>query len=373
MAKIYKRGETWWARVSYRGKEYRRSLDTKAKGVAGERLLTFIGDVKAGKWGDKPRRKFDEAVNKFIDEHFPRIKPASRKRYRVSLMNLASHMVGMYLDEIGSAVLSDFEVARRASGVTDSTIRRDLVCLGVVFSCAEDWEWSDHNPVKPYLKKARQRGLVEGNPKDRFLSNAEERDLFTHVRNLIDKATHLRDAHGYRMQEAAFAFAIDTGLREEEMFTLVWSQIDMGKRQVRVLSTQAKNKRMREVPLLPRTLNLLSTLPRSKHSELVFWHADGRRYSQMYHPLRRRCAEAGIAPCSFHDLRRTCGIRLLRDHHLSMDRVSSWLGHSGIKVTEKVYAFIAVDDLHRAVENSHTNGHRPDLVDRRTYLKVVDS
>ncbi len=373
MAKIYKRGEVWWARVSYRGKEYRRSLDTPLKGIAGERLLTFVSDVKAGKWGEKPRRKFDEAVNKFIDEHFPRIKPASRRRYRVSLMNLASHMVGMYLDEIGSATLSDFEVARRAAGVTDSTIRRDLVCLGVVFSCAEDWEWTTENPVKPYLKKARKRGFVEGNPKDRFLSVEDERALFAHLHELASKATHPRDIHGYTMQEAAFAFAIDTGLRDEEMFTLTWSQIDMAKREVRVLKTQAKNKRMREVPLLPRTLNLLAKLPRSKHSDLVFWHRDGRRYSQMYVPLQRRCTEIGIEPCSFHDLRRTCGVRLLRDRNFAMERVSGWLGHSSVKVTEKVYSFLSVDELHRAVKNSHNSGHDVDTVDRRSYLKVVDS
>lgn len=373
MAKIYKRGEIWWGRVSYRGKEYRRSLDTPAKGVAGERLLTFIGEVKAGKWGDKPRRKFDEAVNKFIDEHFPRLKPASRKRYRVSLMNLAEHMIGKHLDEITSATLSDFEVARRAAGVTNSTIRRDLVCLGVMFSCAEDWEWSDKNPVKPYLKKARKRGLVEAEPKDRFLDDDEEVTLFEHLAGLLMKSKHKRDIHGYRMQEAAFAFAIDTGLRDEEMFTLRWPQVDLKAKQVRVMATQAKNGRMREVPLLPRTLRLLRELPRSEHSDLVFWHGDGRRYSQMYVPLRRRCAEVGIAPVSFHDLRRTCGVRLIRYHNFSMQKVSAWLGHSSIKVTEKVYAFLSVDELHEAVEISHKFRHNLENVDRRTRIKPVDT
>jgi hypothetical protein len=45
-------------------------------------------------------------------------------------------------------------------------------------------------------------------------------------------------------------------------------------------------------------------------------------------------------------------VRLLRDHHMSMDRVSLWLGHSGIAVTEKVYSFLSVDELHKAVAES---------------------
>lgn len=357
MAKPYKRGNIWWGRVTYRGKEYRASLETTSHRVANERLLTLISDIKAGKWKDGPRRKFDEAANKFIDEHFPRIKPNSRKRYRVSLMNLFDHMTGKYLDEIDSALLSNFEVARRSAGVTNSTIRRDLICLQVMFSCAEDWGWSDVNPARKYLKKARRRGLIESNPKDRFLSHSEEAALFSRLSELRANATHPRDKHGYQMQEAAFAFAIDTGLRDEEMLTLKWSAVDLINQQVRVSAEMAKSSRAREVPLVSRSLTLLRTLPRSKHSDLVFWHRDGRRYSQMYVPLKRRCDEAGIASLSFHDLRRTCGVRLLRDREFEIGTVANWLGHSDIRVTQKVYAFLSVDELHRAVKKSDKSWH----------------
>jgi integrase len=371
MAKIYKRGEIWWGRVSYRGKEYRRSLDTPLKGVAGERLLSFVADVKAGKWGDKPRRKFDEAVNRFIDEHFPRIKPTSAKRYRVSLMNLAEHLIGKYLDEIGSAALSDFEVARRAAGVTNSTIRRDLVCLALVYSLAEDWEWIEINPAKAYLRKARKRGLVESEPRDEFLPNADEEQLFDHLQKLRREATHPRDRHGYQMQEAAFAFAIDAGFRDGEIFSLRWPEIDLKRREARVVKSTAKNSRARSVPILKRSLKLLAALPRSRHTDLVFWHRDGRRYSQMYVPLQRRCEEAQITPVSFHALRRTCGMRRLRDDGMSIEEVSAWLGHSGVEVTQKVYAFLGVDQLHQAVERSHKSRHVLKIEDRRTSNKSL--
>lgn len=350
MAKIFKRGNTYYGRVTYRGREYRRSLETTVARVAQQRMVQFVSDVKDGKWGQAARRKFEEAVEKFIATHMPRLKLSSAKRYTVSLLNLHDHFTRKYLDEITSASMIAFETARRADGVTDSTIRRDLACLSAVFSCAQEHEWVKENPVTAYLKKAKRRGLTEGDPRNRFLSPDEEARLFGLIAEKRAKAKGNRDIHGWRMQEAAFAFTIDTGLRDEEVFGLEWKNLDLEARQVTVPARRAKSGHMRQVPLLARSVALLAALPRSKHSQIVFWHRRGQRYSQMYTPLRRLCEELDIEPCSFHDLRRTCGVRLLREHRMNMGEVSQWLGHSSILVTERVYAFLSIDELHRAVQ-----------------------
>lgn len=352
MAKIYKRGETWWGRVSYKGKDCRKSLETTSSRVAGERLLTFISDVKAGKWNDKQRRKFEDAANKFIDEHFARIKPTSAKRYRVSLMNLHDHLKVDFLDEIDAAALSDFEVARRKQKVTNSTIRRDLMCLSSLFSCAADWGWATDNPASSYLRKAKRRGLVEAEPRTRFLWHDEETSIFGHVADKRSTVKGNRDVHGWLMAEVALIVAIDTGLREEEQFSLEWPRVNLKAKELTITSKTAKSSRSRTVPLLDRTAAALATLPRSKHSQYVFWHGEGDRYRHMYRQLKRICQVLAIEDIEWHDLRRTCGVRLLRDHHFSMERVSLWLGHSGLRITEKVYAFLSVDDLHKAVADS---------------------
>ena len=54
----------------------------------------------------------------------------------------------------------------------------------------------------------------------------------------------------------------------------------------------------------------------------------------------------------WHDLRRTCGCRLLQDRKFAMEEVSKWLGHSSTKVTEQHYAFLHIDQLDEAVERS---------------------
>lgn len=360
MAKIFKRGKVYYGRVTYRGREFKKSLETTVARIARERLVRFVADVKDGKWGDPVKRTYDEAVDKFIETHLPRLKFNSAKRYTVSLLNLHDHFTRKSLGEITSVALVGFETARRTGGVSDGTIRRDLACLSAVFSCAQEHEWIAQNPVTAYLKRARKRGLTESDPRHRFLSLEEEARLFARIAEKRYAAKGNRDRHGWQMQEAAFAFTIDTGLRDEEVFNLEWKHVDLDARQVTVPARRAKSGHMRQVPLLQRSLDLLAALPRSRHSDLVFWCREGQRYSQMYVPLRRLCDGLKIERCSFQDLRRTCGCRLLREHRMKMAEVSQWLGHSSIRVTERVYAFLSVDELHRAVQATEARlAYRP--------------
>lgn len=355
---LYKRGETWWARISYRGKEHRQSLETTSERAARERLVKFVSDVREGRWGSTKRHTFDETANRFIDVHFQRIKSNSAKRYRVSLLNLLDKLDIKFIDEINASKLTDFESARRKDKVTTGTIRRDLACLSALLSYAVDWKWVGENAAAEYLAKGKRRGLVEAEPRHRYLSHAEEDALMEFAAERRKTARGHRDIHAYQMQEAAFAFAMDTGLRDEEQFTLTWPQVDLDQREVQVSSRVAKSSKMRRVPLFDRTIRLLSELPRHNSSKFVFWCRSGQRYSQMYVPLVRALAQIGVTGVEWHDLRRTCGVRLLRDHRFDMARVSLWLGHSSIAVTEKVYAFLEADDLHTAVSESPlVNGH----------------
>lgn len=80
-----------------------------------------------------------------------------------------------------------------------------------------------------------------------------------------------------------------------------------------------------------------------KLSEIVRRTGLSLRYWQ------RRAERAGVAEVDWHDLRRTCGCRLLQVYGLPMEKVSAWLGHSDVRVTQQRYAFLRVDDLRRAV------------------------
>jgi integrase len=348
MASIFKRGETYWGLFKREGKRFRKSLETTSKVVAQERLAQWLTEMKAAKWGEKPPRTFSETAERFAKEHFKDIAPQSARRYYTSLLALSDSFEGMCLHEITRSKLLEFERRRRDEGLSLSTVRRDLRCLSVMFSCASDWEWLEDgvNPVGAFLKKrSRRGGLKEADARTRYLFHREEDPL-------LEAALHHRDhfektGKAYPMLWAAIVFAIDTGLRDHEQLGLQWPQIDMERRQVTV---RGKGGKVRTVPLLTRTMEMLRAMPRHPSSEYVFWHDDGERYNRLYRPLQTACKRAGITDhVQWHDLRRTCGCRLLQDHKLSMSEVSRWLGHSSVKVTEKHYAFLSVEHLHAAV------------------------
>lgn len=341
----------WQGRFRRGGREYTWSLETEARRVAQERLDAKIDELRAQDWGERPDRTFAQAVDLFTAQHLPRLKQSTRTRYVHSLLVLADHLEGMTLDQIGNAELGLFEAARRAAGIKAPTIRRDLATLSVVYEVATMAEWTDRNPAKPYLRKAKTMGLRESPPRDRWLRHHEEAAIIKACSVLYDGRRQLsaRELHARGMLAAAIMFAIDTGLRDEEQLGLLWDHIDLAAEELVILSTRAKSGVARRVPLLPRTLEVLRRLPRHPESRYVFHSINGQRFSELYHALQKVAAIAGVEHVTWHDLRRTCGCRLLQDRGLTMERVSKWLGHSSIKTTERVYAFLSIDDLHRAV------------------------
>lgn len=338
---LRKRGNVWWFRITKGGVDYEGSLETGNLGLAKERLERERQKLTASRFGEKPRRTFDEAALRFAREHFKTLRPKSRKRYAVSLQALADHLHGTFLDEIGSARLGDFERARLAAGVTSSTVRRDLACLSSLYSRAEEWEWVSSNPVKPYKRGRAKAGLKEAAARTRYLSEAEEAAV---LEAMPAKAS------------TAAAFAIDTGLRKEEQFSLELTDIDFAANQIRVRPEIAKNGQERFVPMLERARAIAIRLAGERVGRVpLFVTEDGNRYSPesptMYEALQKGCRRAGVARVSWHDLRRTCGCRLFQVHGLSLEKVSAWLGHGDVRITQQRYAFLKIVQLHEAIKN----------------------
>lgn len=342
---IIKRNGVFYVKKTVNGKLFKRSLETSDYGVAKARRDKILAELEATKWGESPRRSFNDAVIRFGTDHYKHLKPRSAARYTTSINSLFGVFDGKLLDEISSALLSDFERRRLDEDEVDaSTVRRDLACLSSIFSRAEEWEWSRHNPVKPFLRSRAKAGLIENPPRERYLSHDEESAILTHAPpGMI----------------FPIIFAIDTGLRKEEQQSLEWRDVDLKTREITVRKEVAKNGKRRVVPIQERCLPYLKAAWAKRHAEspYVFTAATETRYTQnsnyFWEALQKACKRAKIAEhAEWHDLRRTCGCRLLQDRKLSMLEVSQWLGHSSIKVTERTYAFLAKDALHEALRLS---------------------
>lgn len=331
--------------------------------MAEKRLKTWLEDLDRVAWGEKPRRSFDDLAVAFIDKHLPRLKPKSAERYIVSIQALTDTFEGVPLDKITSSKLSEFEDARRRQGwripenmigkkrprpLQPSTIRRDLNCLSSMFGFAIEIEWTEVNPVSAYLKRGRRRGLREAPPRRRYLTIDEERKLLAAA----------RDQWAGRDLHEAIALAIDTGLRRGELFALERDRVELDRNRVRLFNG-TKNARPRDVPLLPRAHAILAQKPAQMLSRFIFINREtGQPYRHMNRGLAGAAKRAGIARLTWHDLRRTCGCRLLQEHHFKMEEVSRWLGHGSITVTERAYAFLEEEHLQRAIAAGTKPGTR---------------
>lgn len=334
---LRKRDGIWQARFTYKGQYIEKSLETQDLTEARKRLDKLRLEASSRVWGTA-KHTMAEAMDKFQTDHMTRLRPNSARRYTVSFSSLRPHFRHLQLNEVNKSNLFSFEQKRLAEGVHTATVRRDLSCLSSIFSQAESWGWCDRNPVQAYLR-SRRKTLKESAPRTVHWTPEEEARALELAPNWLERL---------------LTFIIDTGLRREEVFGLLWTDVDLARKEVRVRSEVAKSGKMRSVPLFPRALAAIEALP--KRTGYVFVSKTGRRYSptapSVNEALTRLCARANVTKITLHDARRTAGIRMLRHYRFSLPEISLWLGHSSIAVTQAHYSFLAVDDLHSAVARS---------------------
>lgn len=277
-------------------------------------------------------------MESFILEHMPTIRPRAADRYRTSIRALLRFFEGKGLDEISTEAMAEFEMTRRREGVTDATIIRDLACMSSAFTHAQiDKGWIETNPVAVFIRRQMRRGrLVDAEPRTRYLSQEEED-------RILAAAPLLRDH---------VAFAIDTGLRQSEQFGLRWRDVLLSKGEIVVPRELAKGEKSRKVPILPRAARILAQARPMKDDpeRLVFCHKNGTRYRARGNTFKEVCQRIGLKDVTWHDLRRTCGCRLLQGG-FRMEQVRDWLGHASIRITETTYAFLSLDSLKETAQN----------------------
>lgn len=358
MADIYLRGKTWWGRVQKNGQDIRSSLQTRSQSVARERLKVWLDELEASGWGAKPRLTLNAVMDAFQIEHGPSLRPKTLKRYGISIDWLDAFFGDKLLLALRPADLKDFETDRRSKGASAPTVRRDLATLSTIFSFAIEKEWADSNPVTAFIKQRSKRGLRENEPRRRYLTRAEETKL------LANAMPYVRDA---------MVFAIYSGLRTEEQFSLTWDRVNLDNREVVIPKTIAKAKRDRTVILLDEAIDVLRRTPRHMRSAYVFHHGlavkaagaqqvrlvrptraakDGDRFVHLLRGLKEAARRAGIKDLRWHDLRRTHGCRLLQEHGWSLEMVKDQLGHQSVVQTEKAYAFLEVESRRAAASRT---------------------
>ena len=125
-------------------------------------------------------------------------------------------------------------------------------------------------------------------------------------------------------------FAVNTGLRQMEIITLKWNQVNLEDRFI-ILDNQAhltKTKRVRNVPINQNSFDILNERKENIISEYVFTY-QGKTIKQEYliHKFKKYVYKAKINPgLNFHSLRHTFASWLIQKG-APIYQVSKLLGH----------------------------------------------
>jgi integrase len=278
---LCKRGGVWW--IDFRapnGERVRRSAGTANKADAQELHDTLKAELwRRAKLGERPRRRWEEAVVRWLKEMSHK---ATIETDKAHLRWLHPHLEGRYLDTITRETVDRITDAKLREGVSNATVNRVLEVLRAILRRAvNDWEWVDRAPKVRMLREPTRR--------IRFLSREEAQRL------LAALPQHLADMA---------AFSLATGLRRANVTGLEWAQLDLVKRLAWVHPDQAKARKAIAVPLNAEAVAIIRRQFGRHQTHVFSWR--GQPIRQVSTKAWYAALEAaGITDFRWHDLRHT--------------------------------------------------------------------
>jgi integrase len=329
----FRHGTTWYIRFSVAGREVKERLGREADGftrtLAKQALQTRLADIARGIFKLPQARKplpFRDLAARYREYAAATKRSWPKERYTLTQLE----------HEFGSTPIAELTAwrierwkAKRRSQVAPATVNRDLTLLKALFTKAVLWKVVDRSPL------ADVRYLPVNNARLRYLTTEEIPRL---LRGAVgDVAPWLAPG---------ILLALHTGLRQGELLTLRWRDVDLG---VGLLSVEvSKNNEKRRIPLNAPVRAVLQALPH--YGEWVLARPWGERISRttLYAAFGRACARAGIEDFHWHDLRHTFASQLVMTG-VDLRTVQELVGHKTLDMTMR-YSHLAPAHKAAAVE-----------------------
>ena len=336
MASIYKRNGSniYWVRFQLHGIRVQRSSGTTKRSQALRFLTRLMEEERQRQEQGFTKVRFALLCDEYARLHLPILKPRTRENYLGHLKVIRDHFGDdRYIDEVRKVHVSSFVAELKKSALKTPTIRRYLATLSCLFSFAERSGWLAQNPVLHFDK----RGIPEAQPRTRFLSRDEYRRLLSccgpRLRPLVE-------------------MAVETGMRLEELLSLRWEQLDLERREVRLVLT--KSNRPRVVPLSDRGVAVLAARggPLGSCPHVFINETTRDRYRTIRRAFRTACRRAGLENVRFHDLRHTFASWAVQSGG-DLYGISRILGHTTLQMTTR-YAHLSTQHLHRVITTMAT-------------------
>lgn len=312
---LFKRSDSpyWWYSFKIENKKrVFRSTDTLDRKLAQKIYLEMRSQSQKFHYGfEQQKIKLGALINDYLVLYSKH----SKKTYQDDVERLGrikSFFGDVYLSEISPARLEEYRINRLASGVSKSTVNREMGILKHTFNKGIEWNKCKENPVtkiKFYSEKE--------NARTRYLEQQEK--------------VNLLNACPLPTKRVVF-FALNTGMRQGEILNLKWQDVDYKANVIRIRHTKAGKPRF--VPINSELVDMLKSMP--SISEYVFGSGkSGMPKWGLYRNFFEKALRVvGISDFCFHDLRHTFASDLVMKG-ADLKTISELLGHSTMRMTER--------------------------------------
>jgi integrase/recombinase XerD len=328
----YWRGNTLWAKFTVAGVTTRASLHTSDPSVAKRRADEWLEREKAARHFGEVVIDWEKAVTDWTPHIAQQVSAATQQRYASSLEQCLPWLTGQPINAIDRKTLNRMITDRRAAGISNATIKRDLTAISSVLEYAIGQEWTEANPALAVAKTITER-------RDPIVLPTEQNMAYVIAR----LSPMWRD-----MLIAARL----TGLRISELCSIRRRDLDAGNRTLHV--PKAKGNRPRTIDLTQAAVDVLDRQPQGKCAEL--FHLAGKplvfasaRFKTKMTLAQKAAHKAGVdfTRFRFHDLRHLYAVEYLRDGG-SIYMLQQQLGHASITTTEGYLRFLTPEQAKKA-------------------------
>jgi integrase len=246
-----------------------------------------------------------------------------------SLIAITPPQVARYRDErlkdADSRIKKPTEATPR---VSPATVKSEIDLLSKVFDVAQK-EFGISLPMgNPVAGVRKPKG---GSARDRRLTASEWNKLMKEC--LKSRNPHLA---------AATTLAVETAMRQGEMLSVQWQNIDFERQLALLLDpTKIKTEEPRAVPLSSRALAALETI-QGERTGRVF----KTDRMTLYSAFVRACGRAGISDFTWHDLRHEALSRLAERGDFSVLEMAAVSGHKTLQMLKR-YTHLQAENLAR--------------------------
>lgn len=275
------------------------------------------------------------------------------------------------LTEITPAIIEQLSIKRLNDGISNATLNRDIGTLKSLLSKATEWGFIKENPLEK-LKLLK----IDRAPKVRYLSLDEEKRLRQallerdrKIKQDRNSANQWRSERGYPLfpefHENEYGdhllpmvlLAINTGLRQGELFNLTWEMIDLHDQSIIISGEVTKNNSSRYIPLNDEAFTVISQLHKKNEFKcnLVFPNKDKKPFNNVKRSWSSVLEKAEISRFRWHDLRHHFASKLVMAG-VDLNTTRELLGHSDIKMTLR-YAHLAPEYKINAVKKIDWKEH----------------